>query len=115
MSGTIFKLVDAEEWEAATADGHYPGSEVDRLDGYIHMSTAEQLPGTASKHYAGRTNLVLVTLETAALDDLVWEPSRGGALFPHLYRPLPLGAVRAVEACHVDAAGTLHIDAGEPA
>lgn len=115
MSGTIFKLVDAEEWEAATADGHYPGSEVDRRDGYIHMSNAEQLPGTTSKHYAGRTNLVLVTLETAALDDLVWEPSRGGALFPHLYRPLPLSAVRAVEACHVDAEGILHIDAGEPA
>jgi uncharacterized protein (DUF952 family) len=108
----IYKLVDAEDWQVATVDGAYPGSAVDLRDGYIHMSTADQLDETARRHFSGLPDLLKVTINTAALadlpdDSLRWEPSRGGALFPHLYVPLPLSAVRAVEACHVDDQGRL--------
>lgn len=113
----IYKLVDAEDWQVATRDGAYPGSAVDLRDGYIHMSTADQLAETARRHFSGLPDLLKVTIDAAALADLPddalqWEPSRGGALFPHLYVPLPLSAVKSVEACHVDADGLLVMEAG---
>jgi uncharacterized protein (DUF952 family) len=91
----IFKIVDAAEWRAAQASGAFPGSEADRADGYIHFSTAAQAVETAAKWFAGRDDLVLAAVDSDALGSaLRWEPSRGGALFPHLYASLPLAAVR---------------------
>lgn len=93
-TGIAYKIIDAADWDAAQAAGAYAGSAVDLADGYIHMSTADQLGETAAKHYAGRTGLVLLTVDLEALGvDLVWEPSRGGAMFPHLYASLPVSAV----------------------
>ena len=90
----IFKIVGAEEWRAAEAAGVFVGSAVDRADGYIHFSTAAQAPETAAKWFAGRSDLMLAAVDADALGSaLRWEPSRGGALFPHLYGPLPLDAV----------------------
>ncbi len=94
MDATAYKIIDAAEWREALAEGAYAGSEVDRADGYIHLSTAAQLSETARRHYAGRENLMLLTIDLTALGDtIVWEPSRGGALFPHIYGPLPIRAV----------------------
>ncbi len=94
MEAVAFKIVDAAEWREAVAEGAYAGSAVDRADGYIHLSTADQLSETARKHYAGRENLMLLTVDLSRLEDtIVWEPSRGGALFPHIYGPLPVTAV----------------------
>ena len=93
--GLIFKIASAEEWRVAEAAGVFEGAAVDRADGYIHFSTADQAPETAARHFAGRDSLVLAAVNAAALGDaLRWEPSRGGALFPHLYAPLSLAAVR---------------------
>jgi uncharacterized protein (DUF952 family) len=92
---TIYKICDQESWRAALATGRYRGSGVDLRDGFIHFSTAEQLAETAAKHFAGQTDLVLVAVDGDALGaHLKWEPSRGGALFPHLYAALPITAVR---------------------
>lgn len=114
MTGVAFKLVDRAEWEAARAAGAYAGSAVDRADGYIHMSTAVQLPETARRHYAGRTGLFLLTVDAAALGEaLKWEPSRGGDLFPHLYGPLPLSAVKAERGLSVGDDGRPRFDDGE--
>ncbi len=90
----VFKILATEEWRAAEAAGAFAGSTVDQADGYIHLSTAEQAPETAAKRFAGRRDLTLVAVNPATLGaDLVWESSRGDALFPHLYTTLPLGAV----------------------
>lgn len=90
----IFKIVSVEEWRAAEAVGVFVGAEVDRADGYIHFSTAAQAPETAAKWFVGRGDLVLAAIDANALGPaLRWEPSRGGAVFPHLYGPLPLDAV----------------------
>ena len=84
----IYKIATGDEWRAAQASGRYEGAPVDLADGFIHFSTAEQARETAAKHFAGRDGLVLVALDADALGDkLLWEPSRGGQLFPHLYRP----------------------------
>ena len=91
----IFKIVAMPEWRAAEEAGVFTGAEVDRKDGYIHFSTAEQAPETAAKWFARRDDLTLVAIDAEALGEaLRWEPSRGGALFPHLYAALPLSAVR---------------------
>lgn len=93
----IYKITPEAPWRAAEADGSFTGAPVDAADGYIHFSTAEQARETAARHFAGQSDLLLVAVEAAALGAaLRWEPSRGGALFPHLYGPLPMSAVRAV-------------------
>lgn len=87
----IFKIFRADEWAELRAKGETAGAPIDVSDGYVHFSTAEQAAETASKHFAGEEGLFLLGLETDRLGDkLVWEPSRSGALFPHLYRSLKL-------------------------
>ena len=90
----VYKIVAAKEWAEAEAVGVFTGAAIDRADGFIHFSTAEQAPETAAKWFAGRGDLTLAAIDAEALgDDLRWELSRGGAHFPHLYRALPMSAV----------------------
>ena len=89
----IYKICSADLWHQAEKEGVFRGAEIDLTDGFIHFSTAGQVQETAEKHFAGQPGLVLVCVATNALD-LVWEPSRGGALFPHLYGVLDLANVR---------------------
>ena len=90
----IFKIFRRPEWDAFRAAGATRGAPVDLADGFIHFSTAEQVAGTAARHFAAESDLVLVAVEAERLGAaLRWEPSRGGALFPHLYRTLSLSDV----------------------
>ena len=92
----IYKILPALEWNAACVAGVFAGSTVDLADGYIHFSAADQAQETATKWFAGQADLVLLTVEADPLGEaLKWEPSRGGALFPHLYRPLRVTEVSA--------------------
>jgi uncharacterized protein (DUF952 family) len=105
LPDTIYKICTAMEWREAEAAGVYRGSDVDRRDGFIHLSTATQVAETAVRHFAKQSDLVLVAVDTAALGDrLKWEPSRGD-LFPHLYGELPLKAVRRFDPLPLDAGG----------
>ncbi|HEX8626876.1 MAG TPA: DUF952 domain-containing protein [Catenuloplanes sp.] len=90
----IYKLLPTADWVAARDAGSYPGSDVDRRDGFVHLSGADQVVETASRYFAGRHDLTLLAVDPARLgDDLRWEPSHGGDLFPHLYAALPSAAV----------------------
>jgi uncharacterized protein (DUF952 family) len=92
--GTIYKICDAAAWRSAERAGVYAGSVDDVRDGFIHFSTARQVPETLAKHYAGQAGLKLIAVEAARLGAaLKYEPSRGGDLFPHLYGELDLAAV----------------------
>lgn len=94
MAGVVYKICGAAEWRRAENDGSYRGSADDARDGYIHFSRADQLSSTLTRHFEGRSDLVLVAVNAAALGDaLRYEPSRGGDLFPHLYGHLPMEAV----------------------
>jgi uncharacterized protein (DUF952 family) len=98
-----------EEWERALAKGEYGGSTQDQADGFIHFSTAEQLPESARRHRAGQSGLVVLATDPAVLGSaLRWEPSRSGMLFPHLYGALPVSAVAWVRDLPLGADG-LHI------
>ncbi|NOU02773.1 MAG: DUF952 domain-containing protein [Novosphingobium sp.] len=91
-----WKVLTRPQLDQLLGDGLFNGAPVDLADGYIHMSTDDQLQGTFDKHFAGQDDLVLARIDLTALRDPVrWEVSRGGALFPHLYGPLPLSAVSA--------------------
>ncbi|SHL53184.1 DUF952 domain-containing protein [Roseibium suaedae] len=99
----IYKIVPQDMWQAAEAEGVFHGAPVDLADGYIHFSTSAQARETAAKHFKGQTGLLLAAFDAGQFgSDMKWEPSRGGALFPHLYtslatsaalwvKPLPLG------------------------
>ncbi|HET7715117.1 MAG TPA: DUF952 domain-containing protein [Bauldia sp.] len=90
----IYKLCASSLWREAEAAGVFRGAPIDLRDGFIHFSTADQVRETARLHFAGEGDLVLIAVSGKALGDaLKYEPSRGGALFPHLYAPLPLSAV----------------------
>ncbi len=97
-SRLIYNLCRQGDWQAALAEGVYRGSDDDRRDGFIHLSTAAQVAASAARHRAGVADLLLLTVEAALLGSaLRWEASRGGQLFPHLYAPLPVAAVRRVD------------------
>ncbi len=90
----IYKIFRAEEWAELRTNEETPGAPVDIADGFVHFSTLEQAPETAAKHFAGEDGLMLLAIDAEPLGDaLKWEPSRGGALFPHLYRTLKLADV----------------------
>jgi uncharacterized protein (DUF952 family) len=90
----LYKIMSKQEWEKAQAQGIYEGSEVDRRDGFIHLSAAHQVRATAQKHFPGKADLVLVSVREESLGpSLKWEASRGGDLFPHIYGALHLDAV----------------------
>ena len=100
----IYKLVGAEEWALAEIAGRFEGSAVDRRDGFIHFSTADQLLETARLHFTGAPDLLCVAVDSQRLGEhLRWEPSRGGALFPHLYGPLRMADVIGAAPAPLDA------------
>jgi uncharacterized protein (DUF952 family) len=99
----IYKILATDEWTQARAAGHVAGTALDRQDGYLHLSAADQVVETARRHYTGVTGLTLLAVDEDRLGgELRWEPSRGGALFPHLYGVLPLSAVVAAHPLPAD-------------
>ncbi|MEY3939698.1 MAG: hypothetical protein RLZZ604_158 [Pseudomonadota bacterium] len=91
---TAFKILTAAQWAQFMADGVFHGAPVDLADGYIHLSTQDQVQGTLDKHFAGQDGLVIAEVNLAQLgESIIWEESRGGALFPHIYGPLLMGAI----------------------
>jgi uncharacterized protein (DUF952 family) len=82
----IYKIVDAEHWQKAVGAGLFEGAAIDLADGYIHLSDATQAEETARRYFADQHDLLLVAFDPTIFGDtLKWEPSRGGALFPHVY------------------------------
>jgi uncharacterized protein (DUF952 family) len=93
----IYKIAPKALWAEAEQAGVFTGAPIDLADGYIHFSTAEQARETAAKHFAGQSDLVLAAIDADELGgQLKWEPSRGGELFPHLYRALRMDEVKSV-------------------
>lgn len=89
-----YKVLTGQQFAQWQADGSFAGAPVDLADGYIHLSAADQLEATLDKHFAGQDGLVVAAIDLALLGDAVrWEPSRGGALFPHVYGALPIAAL----------------------
>lgn len=112
----VYKICPRDLWRDAEAAGRFAGAPVDHADGFIHFSLPEQVAETARRHFSGRHDLLLVAVAADALGEaLRYEPSRGGALFPHLYGDLPLAAVRGVVPMPLGADGRHVLPAEIPA
>ena len=102
----IYKICPALLWQKAEKAGSFEGAPIDIQDGYIHFSTAKQVYETAERHFARQDDLLLIAVDADSLGEaLRYEPSRGGDLFPHLYAPLSLAAVRWVKPLPLGADG----------
>lgn len=99
MARVVYKISSRSAWDEAVRLGAFHGSADDRRDGFIHLSTREQVVGTLARHFAGAADLVLVAIDEARLGaPLRWEPASSGKLYPHLYAPLPTVAAVSVHA-----------------
>lgn len=106
LATVAYKVLTAPQMADLLRDGVFRGAPIDLADGYIHMSTADQVTETVDKHFAGQKDLFVAAVDLASLGDSVkWEVSRGGALFPHIYADLPLNAVTAHGPLRRDGAG----------
>ncbi|MEQ8444201.1 MAG: DUF952 domain-containing protein [Alphaproteobacteria bacterium] len=102
----IYHLAKKSAWNEAQETGVYRGAEADRADGFLHLSTDKQIRESARKHRTGESDLVLLFVdETQLPETLVWEASRGGQLFPHLYESLPIAAVTGTADLPLDRSG----------
>ncbi|MEJ3747775.1 DUF952 domain-containing protein [Actinomycetes bacterium KLBMP 9797] len=97
----IFHIAELADWQAAQAAGDYRVSTRGRTlaeEGFIHASRRDQVRATAEAFYAGAGPLVLLTIDPARLTSPVRdEEVAPGAVFPHIYGPVNLDAVVAVE------------------
>jgi uncharacterized protein (DUF952 family) len=113
MGEPVYKICKRAALLEAKDAGRFEGSADDARDGFIHLSAAGQIAGTLAIHFAGQDDLVLMAVDAERLGDrLKWEPSRGGALFPHLYGPLELEQLLWVEALPLEADGRHRLPAG---
>jgi uncharacterized protein (DUF952 family) len=112
---TAYKIETAANWAAAIALGSYGGSALDVQDGFIHLSSDTQVAKTLALYFTGQTGLVLVEVNLAALGEtVIWEASRGGAMFPHIYGPLPVSACGPAFALHLNDDAQHILPAGFP-
>lgn len=108
-----YKILTRPQFDQFRADGTFQGAPVDLEDGYIHLSTREQAAETVARHFAGQDDLVMLMIDLAPFGEaLKWEASRGGALFPHLYAPLPMKAVAGKVTLRLDEQGRHQFPAG---
>ena len=106
---TAYKVLTADQMRALEADA-FEGAPIDLADGYIHLSTRDQLTETVDKHFTGQSDLWVAAIDLAALGDSIrWEESRGGALFPHIYGAMPLDVVIAYGELERDDDGTVKL------
>jgi uncharacterized protein (DUF952 family) len=98
LNKSLYKVLPAVIWRSAQAEGLFRGAGIDLEDGFIHLSSADQVVETVTKHFADQDGLLLVTIDAEKLGPaLRWEPSRGGELFPHVYDVIPMDAVQKVD------------------
>ena len=101
----VYKILSAPDWSAALARGH-THTALDLADGYVHLSTREQVAETLRLHYRGQHDVRLLEYVFAHLKpNIRWEESRGGQLFPHLYAPLKPADARRTWILNCDAEG----------
>ncbi|KAG6817207.1 hypothetical protein H0H87_011565 [Tephrocybe sp. NHM501043] len=95
----IYKIVPTELIVLPLPD-KLPLSPLDTNDGFIHLSTAKQLPGTLGRFFASEANVYILRIEyTRVKKDIRWEDPRGNkpgaiggdGIFPHLYNDGQLG------------------------
>jgi uncharacterized protein (DUF952 family) len=96
MTAPLLHLITATEWDAARARGTLAPT---HGDGFVHLSTPEQVQLPADRLFAGRTDVLLLAVDPAGLDvrfepGMPYDPPE--LRFPHAYGTVPTSAVVAV-------------------
>jgi uncharacterized protein (DUF952 family) len=93
----LFHIATQHDWDThATNDVYIPQGFAS--EGFIHLSTEQQVPGVLQRYYQGRTDLLLLTIDETKIKGLLkYEPSTGGELYPHLYGALNKSAIVKIE------------------
>jgi len=81
----VYKICNKSEWLIAKKNNKFTGTIKDKEDGFIHFSDKKQVQSTLKKYFFGQKDLILLKIETLKLDNLIWEQSSDGNMFPHLY------------------------------
>ena len=89
----IYKICTKTEWSEAKNKNKFIGSNKDLEDGYIHFSGEDKVKETLQKFYSKQRNLILLKVATLKLDNLLWEQTSDGNMFPHLYSSLDVSNV----------------------
>ena len=101
----VYKILSAADWEVAQTLG-YTKTALDEGDGYVHLSTRDQVAETLQLHYPQSENVRLLEYIVEEMSGPIrWEESRGGQLFPHLYSTLRLDAAKRSWTLALDADG----------
>jgi uncharacterized protein (DUF952 family) len=95
VSEGAYRICAATDWATTTTTGQLPLSPADQRDGFVHMSTASQVAGTLKRFYAGREDLVLLSICVDRLGDgeVRYEAASNGELFPHFYGQIGIDAI----------------------
>ncbi len=103
----IYHIALPEQWEAARLSGEYIADSL-ATEGFIHCSTEDQVERSLNRFFCGRDAVLLLAIDAERLTSgLKYEPAHGED-FPHIYGPLNLDAVSAVELVCPDASGIFH-------
>jgi uncharacterized protein (DUF952 family) len=106
MPNFLYHLCLKEDWSTAQAAEGYYGSQKDKSDGFIHMSTAEQVQRSAGRYYEKNPNLILLEVDpTKVVGEIKWEPSSRGELYAHIYGHIPHDAISNASPLPLDTEG----------
>lgn len=93
MIERYFHFVTQKQWDASVSAGIHAPPSLD-TEGFVHLSTAEQVARTVERHYRDVRDLLIIELDPERFDaDVVFEEGEPGERFPHLFGPVPLVAV----------------------
>ncbi len=107
----VYKILSATDWAMAQSLG-YSKTALDQSDGYVHLSTREQVAETLALHYKAQSGVHLLEYVVEHFGGIVrWEESRGGELFPHLYSTLRIDAAKRHWALETDPQGNPQLPA----
>lgn len=90
----IYHVVQKSKWETALVQGFYEADSF-ASEGFIHLSTKEQVAGVLQRYYQGQNNLLLLHVdETKLTAELKYELAPSvNELFPHVFGRLNIDAV----------------------
>ena len=94
----IFHVTDKESWDKAMLNDSYINPSLE-LEGFIHMSTQNQVAGVLERYFKNRTNLLLLHVDEQLVKaEIRYELSPSlQEEFPHIYGAINLDAVVNVE------------------
>lgn len=93
MNDSIYKIFRPHEWSVFKETCVFTGSVHDVRDGFIHLCAQSQVEATLDKHYEDAQNVVLAQFCSDKVENVRWETSQSGQVFPHIYGSLDIQAV----------------------